>query len=371
MVSTSVLKGVTAYLSSLNAKSAVYDDDLTLRWTNCDEFFKDFDTTVISKAQPLKSEKPVPVVVDKVKYVMNIVPLYRSKRLVCGYVCVVRDSYEVYRMMNSSAVSDQIELFLKDAQEKATRIIGISKVMEELVPDNEDKERLEQLVREQNMQASRLYTEASCTGTVIAGTDKNTPNINCNVSALVDGLCAEAVQCLVKTKRKLIRDIDTRSYYAKIDYKLFSVAFMSMFRSHLYISPLKSSIEVSSRYEGKDYFITVKSELLPDEEIDFSHEQRSSLDRELAKKIVAFDCGGSLSFKTDKNTAVTEIRITVDKKNRGPSLNSINSEYMSGGYRPVHPFIDEITELEEQALTAAKEAKSDSGRKNIQKRKKK
>ena len=34
MVTSSVLKGVTTYLSALNARSAVFNDDLTLIWTN-------------------------------------------------------------------------------------------------------------------------------------------------------------------------------------------------------------------------------------------------------------------------------------------------------------------------------------------------
>lgn len=372
MVSSSVLRGVTTYLSSLNAKSAVYNDDLTLIWTNCDEFFKAFDTTVITKAQPIRSEKPVPVVVDKVKYVMNIVPLYRSKRLVCGYVCVLRDSYEVYQMVNNSAVSDHIEMFLQEAQEKTTRIIGISKVMEGLVPDNENKERLEQLIREQSMHAMRLFTEASSTSAITsAGAEANAPGVNCNVSALISGLCAEANQCLVKTKRKLIKDIDIRSYYAKIDYKLLALAFMSMFRSHLYISPLKSNIEVSSRFEEGDYFITVKSELLPEEEMDLHQEQKAMQDREMARKVIASDCDGSLTFTADKNTAVTEVKLPVVKKNRGPSLNNVNSEYLVGSYKPVHPFVDEITEMEEQAINAAKNAKTAHPRKIVQRRRKK
>ena len=371
MVTSSVLRGVTTYLSSLNARSAVYNDDLTLIWSSCDEFFKTFDTKVISEALPIKSEEPVPVIVDKVKYVMNIVPLYRSKRLICGYACVLRDSYEVYRIMNSSAVSDHIELFLREAQEKTTRIIGISKVMEKLVPENENKEKLEQLIREQYVQAARLYTEASsASATVAAKTEEGAPAVNCNVSALIAGLCNEANQCLVKTKRKLIKDIDVRSYYAKVDYKLLAVAFMSMFRSHMYISPLKSSIEVSSRFDDGNYFITVKTGLQPDSEIDFFQEQKSMQDRELARKIITSDCGGSLTFTADRNTATSEIRIPVIKKNRGALLTNINSEYLTGNYKPVHPFVDEITEKEEQAIASAKEPKTVSAKKSVQKNKK-
>lgn len=368
----SVLKGVTAYLSSLNARSAVYSDELKLLWSSCDEFFKSFDTKLISDALPVRAEEPVPVVADGVKYAMSIVPLYRSKRLVYGYACVLRDSSEVCRIVNSSAVSEQIELFLRETQEKTTRIIGISKMMEGLVPDCENRERLEQYIREQSVQANRLFTEASSLRIAAsANEDGDAPAVNCNVSALISRLCSEANQCLVKTKRKLIEDIDVRCYYAKTDYKVLAVAFMSMFRSHLYISPLKSAVEVTARLDGEDYLITVKTELLPYEEIDLLQEQKSVQDRELARRIVAFECGGSLTFTADKSTAISEIRIPVVKKNRGASLNNANSEYLTGNYKPVRSYIDEITEREEQALTAAREPKTAQSKKITQKRKKK
>lgn len=371
MVTASVLKGVITYLSSLNASSAVYNDDLTLVWTNCDEIFKKLDTKVISDAFPIKTEQPVPVTVDRTKYVMNVVPLYRSKRLVCGYVCVLRDSCEVYRMVNSSAVSDYNELFLRETQEKATRIVGISKVMEELISDGKNIEKLSQLVKEQYTQALRLFTEASGNSAVFsAKSESDGISVNCNVSALIAGLCAEANQCLVKTKRKLIKELDTRNYYARVDYKTFSVAFMSTLRSHMYISPLKSNIHVTSRFEDGDYLITVKTDMLSS--ISFLQEIKSQQDRELARRIVVFDCGGNLTFTEDNGTAVSEMRIPVIKKNRGPSLHSSNSDYLTGNYKPVHPFIDEITEKEELALNTAKEPKTSSASGNhLRKRRKK
>ena len=309
---------------------------------------------------------------NKVKYAMNVVPLYRSKRLVSGYVCVLRDSYEVFRMVNSSAVSDFTELFLRETQEKASRIISINKVMEELLPKDEEGEKLASLMKEQYVQATRLFTEATSTAAlsgIIAADDS--PNLNCNVSALVAGLCVEASQCLVKTRRKLIRNVDLRHYYARIGYKTFAVAFMSAFRSHLYISPLKSNIEVTSRFDDGDFFIMVKSEMLPEESINFTQELKSSLDRELAHKIIASDCGGTLTFTGKDGTAVTEIKIPVTKKNRGASLNNANSEYLTGNYRPVHPFMDEITEKEETAIAAAKESNESAAKRITRKRRKK
>ena len=372
MVTVSLLKGVTTYLSSLGAKSAVYNDDLTLEWTNCKEFFKDLDTKVISSALPIKSEQPVSVIVDRVKYVMNVVPLYRSKRVICGYACVLRDSYEIYKMISSSAMADYNELFLKETQERATRIIGASKVMEKLVPEGENEEKLLGLIKEQHAQAERIFTEASGNSAALALRDEDDElYINCNVSALVSGLCTEASQCLVKTKRRLIKNIDGRSYYAKIDYKTFAIAFMSTFRSHMYISPLKSDIEISSRFEEGDCFITVKSDMLPDDMIDYVKEIKSQQDRELARRIIVSECGGSITFTAEGGKAVTEMKVSVIKKNRGQLLNNSNSEYLAGGYKPVHPFFDEITEKEELAAAAEKEPKGGTTRVIGQKRKKK
>lgn len=370
-ISSSVLRGVTTYLSSLNAHSAVYSDALELLWASDEEFFQAIDTKFISDILPIKTEQHVSIVVDKIKYAVSITPLYRSKRLVCGYVCVLRDSNEIYVMANSSAVADYTRLFLQDIQEKANRILSISKVMEGLVPENENKEKLAKLIRDQYVQSLRIYTEASGTSTIVLQKqgENASPPINCHVPALIAGLCAEASQCLVKTKRKLMKDIDMRNYYARIDYRTFAVAFMSIFRSHMYISPLKSSIQVVTRFEDGNYMITITSELLPEEKILFQQELKSRQDIELARKIVTSDCGGTLAFTTDKNTAVSEMRVPVIKKNRGAALNNSNSGYLTGSYKPVHPYLDEITEKEELALAAAKEGRETPTVKRVQKRK--
>ena len=372
-VSTSVLKGVTTYLSSLNAKSAVYSDDLKLLWTSGDEFFKTVDTRFISDALPIKEETHLSLTVDKVRFAVSVTPLYRSKRLVSGYVCVMRDNTEIYMMANSSSVSDYARLFLQDIQEKANRIISLCKVMEGLIPENESKERMQDILRDQCANSLRIFAEASGSSALLppSNNENGAPAVNCHVSALISGLCAEAAQCLVKTKRKLVKDIDMRNYYAKVDYRVFSVAFMSILRSHLYISPLKSSIQVSSRFEDGNYIVTVSSELLHQEDMDPMQSGKLMHDRELARKIVVSDCGGVLVFKEEKNAAVSEMTLPVIKKNRGATLNKSNSEYLTGGYRPVRPFVDEITEIEEQALAAAKGSNSAPSQKNVQKRKKK
>lgn len=359
-----MLKGITAYLSSTNTRSAVYNDDLTLAWTNCDEFFGKLDTRIISDAFPLKGEEQIAVTEGNSKYAMSVAPLYRSKRLVCGYVCTLRDSFEIYRMINSSAISDFNELFLKDSREKLSRIISINKAVENILEKSSMTDKAKELMREQYKNAERLYTEVSNSMALSCTVSEDEdPAVNCNISILLKGLCTEAAQCLVKTKRKLIRKLDDKNYYAKIDYKTFSVAFLGAFRSHLYISPLKSDIEVISRFDGGDYIITVTSKVLPETKLDHISELKAQQDLELARKIVGADCGGSLTFTQNGEKAISVMRVPVIKKNRGPLLNSANSEYLTGNYRPVKSFTDEITEKEELALRAEGAAAKAKGKK--------
>ena len=369
-VSTSVLKGVTTYLSSLNARSAVYSDDLTLIWTSSDEFFKTVDSKFISDALPIKEERYLSLVVDDERYTVSIAPLYRSKRLVSGYVCVMRDSTDVYMMANSSAVSDHAVLFLEDIQRKANRIISIGKVLDGLIPEGENGEKMQELLRDIYVQSMRICTEASANIAImpLQRPEAEAPTVNCHVSALISTLCSETSQCLVKTKRKLIKHIDTNNYYAKVDYRILAVAFMSMLRSHLYISPLKSDIQVSTHFDGGNYCITVASELLPEADIEWTQLGKSKKDWGLAKKIAVSDCGGSLDFTAENNTAISEMKLPVIKKNRGASLNGVNSGYLSGKYKPVHPFIDEITCREEQLIAAEREPQAlQNGQKKTEK----
>ena len=361
MVTPSVLKTLKGYLSSLNARSAVYSDELTLEWTNCEELFGALDTKVISDAFPIKEEMPISVTLGDVKYVMNVTPLYRSKRLVSGYVCVLRDSFELYRMINGSAIADFSEQALKDGSEKLNRIISINKAVENILTNGKDTGRACELMKEQYKSVMRLYTEVSSSIalTHTVSTDDDVLPVNCNLSLLLKGLCTEAAQCLVKTKRKLIKKLDTKNYYARIDYKAFALAFMGAFRSHLYISPLQSDVEVSSVYNESNYIITIRTKALPENETDDADRLRSQKDLELARKIVGADCGGSLTFTSDGKTAVSVIRVPAGKKNRGRLLNSANSEYLTGSYRPARSFMDEITEKEELAIAAAAEYGAD------------
>lgn len=365
MIASSVIKVLKGYLSSLNARCAVYGEELKLEWTNCEEFFGTLDTGVIADALPIKKETPVSVTVGDVKYVMNVVPLYRSKRLVSGYVCVLRDSFELYRMINSSAIADFNELSLQDSREKLNQIISINKAMEDMLEKGEVTDKAVELMKKQYRSAARLYTEASSSmalGRAASGGSEDEPAVNCNVSILLKGLCTEAAQCLVKTKRKLIKKLDTKNYYARIDYKTFAVAFLGAFRSHLHISPLKSSVEVSSAFDGGDYVITIRTEALPENEPDAISRLRAQQDLELARKIICGDFGGSLSFTRSRKEAVSVIRVPVIKKNRGALLNSANSGYLAGNYRPVRAFVDEITEKEELAVTAEARAQSASAK---------
>lgn len=373
MVTASVLRGVTTYLSSLNARSAVYNEDLTLIWASEDGFFKSIDPKFISAAMPIREERHLSLEVDGERYAVSVTPLYRSKRLVCGYVCVMRDSTEIYMMANSSAVSDYVRLFLQDIQEKANRIISVSKVMEGLVPEGENGEKLQELIRSQYIQSQRIFTEATGSKAILppVNNGEGTSAANCHVPALISGLCGETSQCLVKTKRRLVKDIDMRNCYARADYRLLAMAFMSLLRTHLHISPLKSDIKVITRFDELTYVVAITSELLPKGELDSLQQEKSRHNWELAKKIVVSDCGGTLVFNTDNNTATSEMKLPVIRKNRGPSLNNANSEYIAGNYKPVHPFIDEITEAEELAINMAKESKAVSAAKSVQKKKKK
>lgn len=356
MLAQSLLKNLKSYLSSLNAMTAVYDEELTLQWTSCEGIFGTLDTKIIRDALPIKEEIPLPVTVEGVRHVMNVTPVYRSKRLVSGYVCVLRDSYELYRMIGSSAIADFGNMSLKDERDKLSRIIGINEEIAAMLDNGEITDKAYQLIKDQYKSAIRLYTEITSGMTLLHELTEDEPVVNCNIPILLKGLCTEAAQCLVKTKRKLNKKLDNRNYYTKIDYRIFSAAFLSVFRSHLYISPLKSDISVATRYEEGEYVITVKSEALPQNDIGRETGLKALQDRELARKIVGADCGGSLSFTCDGKAAISVIRVPAAKKNRGAMLNDTNSGYLSGDYRPVRFFVDEITEKEELAVTAGSSA---------------
>lgn len=343
-------------MSVLNARCALYDDEMKPLWNSCGEFFDNFDLSIVTQRFPIKKETHIIVDDGGTQSVLSVVPVYRSKRLVTGYALVLRDSYDVLGLVNHTSLSEFMVQLLREGQESLGHIISVNKTIASVLSSSKAHSAEVQLLDCQYEDALALYNSMCHT---MAYTELKTDGpvtINSNISALLGTICAETSQILSKTKRKLIKKIDTKNYYAKIRYQNFIIAFMSLMRSQLIMSPEGGDISVSSRCTGNVYSITLKTDI--DQSLSDDVALKSRYERELARKIIVSDCGGEITFTVDEQSVVTLIKLPIIRKNRGTTLNLENAEYLTGEYQPIRTFLYDIIQKESGGAYSSKKVAS-------------
>ena len=218
--------------------------------------------------------------------------------------------------------------------------------MNEMAQNTNASKKLTVLLEEQKRVLNELYSELNRTRCSIFSDTEINSRINCNVSALLNVLCDDTSECLKDVKRKVNFDIDTRNYYSKIDFNLFTSAFSNILMYHLCYSPLKSAVSIKSEVNAEKLLeLTIKTKA--DKKVEPTEETtRAKYFRDLACKIICYDFGGECEINNDGGTFITVIKLPVSKKNRGSLLTSKNSAY----YKPMYECLSYIIRSESAAL---------------------
>ena len=347
-MTSSFCRAIASYLSSLNARSALYDEKMNLVWTNCRDFFENFDIGIIQKHLPIRKQTDLAVRDGDMKSVLSVVPILRSKRLVCAYALVLRDNYDVLNLVNNTFLADFAVKSVKDSQEKLSNIIGTNKAIKHILSTGGDITQVKPLMALQHKSSVKMYNEISSSLILSDCIMAPRENINCNVSALLDAVCNEVSALFKRSDRKVNKKIDTRSYYARVQSNFFSSAILCMLRSGIETSTLKSSIDISSVFSDGAYCISIKTETDPEAGSDVL--MHSMYLRELSRKLIISDCSGGFAYKTDDKYNTVTIRIPVIKKNRGSALNMQNSPYLAGTFSPAYIFMLDLAEKEAEEV---------------------
>ncbi|MCM1054877.1 MAG: hypothetical protein NC394_05060 [Bacteroides sp.] len=346
------------FLGSVEGRAALYDEEMNLLWTNFHEFFDGFDLKESNEETPIKNESVFTVSIDGVKEVLTVTPVYKSLRTISAYICIIRNSYEVYKMMSNTDISDFTDNMMKKNAEKLERAAELNADIGEAVRGGEDPETIGDIVAEQkrllvSMRNETMYCIDTCYNKIDRG------EVNCNLSMMFSALCRDAEESFKDLGRKVNFESESRDYYILENSKPLVTAFLHLLRAHLLLSPLKTPVNIATYYEPNGYnngnfCIMAKTKLTPADKTEESVITTSRAYRELAKKVILFDYNGSFEYNDDDKTMQTIFKFPVLKKNRGPVLTTGNSWYLDEKKRILHAYMMDIIEQEIDSLEHAK-----------------
>lgn len=354
MIPSPIMRGLTSYFSSIDAKTAIYSDSFELISSPCMDYFKNLDISAIVADPPVKDEKIYSVKAGDEKAVISVTPVFKSKRIVAAYAFVVRSDYYIYKMMNAGIIADYTNYTLEKHRDHITDVIQNNKIIIECIKKGESTEETLDLLEKQNDILIDVYSELNRTR-YSAFADSGYKRVNCNVTALLSALCSEAELCFREVKREVIIDIEQRNYYAKIDFNLLTIAISNLLHFHLYTSPLKSKIHISTLCDEESCIeITLRSKLDKTGYEELQDKASALFLRDLAHKIICYDCNGEYKLNQNDKELESKIMIPVSKKNRGSLLTSKNSAYLGMDFKPLHSSLSGIIASEMQKLKKTK-----------------
>ena len=354
MLSTPILKGLTSFLSSLDAVSAVYDTDFNLVSTDSENFFNELDIGAVVSNPPQKGETAYTVTANGEKMTLSVTPVFKSKRIITAYIFVARSDYQMYKQLCAGSMPDYFSMLTDRIRES----IAACSQMNDLIQNMSPSKKTSVLLQEQKNILNGLYAELDKTRSSIFSSAKVNDRINCNVSALLSSLCNDTLDCLKDTKRKVNIDIDTKNCYCNIDHDLFTSAFSNALTYHLLCSPLKSTVNISSTVNNEKYLeLTIKTKAAENNAAD------AKFFRDLAHKIICYDFGGEYEIDNSGNYVVTMIKLPVSMKNRGQKLSGKNAPYLDESYKPIYGNISHVINIEAAELKKQKGSKNSTGKK--------
>lgn len=329
------------FIESSGGKGAIYDEEMTLIWTNYHEFFDKFDLKKMNEDAPIIFESSFSAELKDGRAVLNITPVYRSPRVISAYICIIREAYDIFKMMNKTVISDFSDNILRKNAYRIEKLAELNSAVREAAMELEDLQATgsigdccERIAGLAQKQEEMLFSMKNETRFYIDTCFNETDSTNglCNVTLLFSSVCGQAAESFDELNRKVrFTGVDKDCYIASEGGSLL-LGFLHLLRAHIILSSPKSSVSVESYIESlsgnADLFcVKVKTTLLDREKIDDDLLTTSRAYRELAKKVVLYNYDGTFECSDLKKNMQTVLKIPTVKKNRGAMLNSVSSDY--------------------------------------------
>lgn len=357
-MSASVKKLYEGLLNAFDGKTALYDEEMNPLCTDYPEFYDNFNLKEACGNNSFKKETHIAVTDGGEKVTLTVIPIYKGKRTVSSYLCVLKENYGIYKMMSSSPISDYINNYLKNHKKKLDELKELNKDIAIALEEIPNDDPVKKLLTRQKRAISSIIEENKYLFQTCFPEVKVT-DINCELSSLLEAICQDAEISLKTLKRKITYPpSDKNKYYIPKEYNFLATAFLHLIRYHLMLSPLRTGINISTEYEdmsyNRGYFcVTISTKLKPTEEIGELLPNANGY-RDLAKNVILFNYDGDISFTLTKTKLTSTVKIPALRKNRGPFLSGKNSAYMADGYRPFSVYMRDIIEYEINANELAK-----------------
>lgn len=348
MISAPNLKFMKSFLSGSEGISAIYDENLVLRWSDCEEYFEKLNISDILSNEIL-SETHFSVPYGGSSATLTVTPIFKSKRIIDAYAVTVKNAYKIYKILDFSPVRRHAVMEFEEISEQTDTLMKMNKVLLDMTEIQRERD----ILNSQSRILSSVKTDMDSLSRAFFAKEEEI-TLNCNISFLFNAICRDAETYFKDIKRKLLTDLDTKYYYLKINYELFSVAIANIFIYHLNLSPLKSALQASSACDGEKLFkITVKSKY-DDSELSDSDGIHCDFRKTMAEKIIKMYCLGDFKCARDDKNLVTEINMPIYLKNRGAMLSVTNSAYLSPDYKPMQKLMKKTVESEIERLEEIK-----------------
>ncbi len=334
-------KIMECFLQSSGGKSALYDDEMNLVWSNYHEFFDDFDLKQVKSENQLTSETAVSVITNGVRAVLNITPVRKTVRTICAYVCNIKDAYDIYRLMSKTVISDFANNIMNKSKARIEKLVMLNQEIHEAVSDlmtnNAESGSESSVLNELILQQEQFLTTMNNEIRFYIDTcykELSEEKESCNLTILFATVFSYIAEDFKELKRKVVLSVPKKDYYIMNGGSTFLLAFMHLLRAHIMLSPTKSSVTLSAEYNDTItpaglFLVKVKTTLLSDDKTDESTLLTSRAYRELSKKVFKYNYGGTFECTDTKKNMQTIFSVPVAKKNRGAMLNSSNVCYNS------------------------------------------
>ena len=343
------------YIKSTGCKGAIYDEEMKLLWTNYPKYFDNFDLKTQCGERPLTSDSSFSLELDVGQAVLGITPVYKSSRIISAYVCIIRESYDIFKMINKTVISDFSDNIMQKSCDRLQKLAELNSAIGESVmelgslcePDGPEKlnnvfKELDKLIEKQKemLSAMKNETEVYIDTCFIEQSDED---LYCNITLLLSAACAHVAESFKEIGRKVKFTVEDKKRYIPSEGRSLLLGFLHLLRAHVVLSPHGSSVSITVSVESaagnSDYLcVKIKTLLLPGEEAEKSEEAKEAAERllltshayrELAKKVVMYDYNGEFMCSDTKKYMQTIFKIPVGKKNRGPKLESDKLMYGS------------------------------------------
>lgn len=348
MISKNFLNCVISFLSRLERRSAIIDSDGSFIWSNDSESLQnDSVKEKINNLIPTETEKALILHIDGRPSMFALTPYFRSKKIIGCYL-LIKTSEASSRL--DEEFNNTLTNTLSCMKSEISNIISINALMsvplKNGVVDNEQM--LSYLDRQSAFtdRALMIYTNAKIFSDICL--DKEYPPQVLKLTSLVGDVCDEIKKSLESVPRKVNVYLTDEAAMARINSRLFTLAFVNAFHNAMLYSPKNSEIDIKVKVEDNFCWVSIENETGSFDECA-TYFDRVGMGRKIMKRIIEANYKGQCVFEDGDEKSVTVFKIPLVSEEKAESkFSSSTTSYLSERFKPVQLFVNDAIRRESE-----------------------